>query len=91
MKTPNILLHKTRELNLFRNDSIALFRAINTCAFLDEIINNNSFSSYFQPVKFFRFVIAKSVRYGLSIDENFIKNLKTVIEGRNVSYFIKLS
>ena len=91
MKTPDILLHKTRELNLFRNDSIALFRAINTCDFLDEIISNNSFSSDFQPVKFFRFVIAKSVKDGLFIDENFIKNLKTAIEGRNVSDFIELT
>lgn len=91
MKIPDIILHKTRELNLFRNDSKALFRAINTCNFLDEIIINNSFSSDFQPVKFFRFVIAKSVKDGLSIDENFIKNLKTAIEGRNVSDFIELS
>ena len=91
MKQPTILLQKAKELHLYRNDSTALFRAINTCDFLDEIISNNTFSSDFQPVKFFRFVIAKSVKDGLSIDENFIKNLKTAIEGRNVSDFIELS
>ena len=77
MNKQNTLLQKAKELHLFRNDSKALFKAINTCDFLDEIINNNSFSSDFQPVKFFRFVIAKSVKDGLTIDENFIKNLKT--------------
>ena len=72
MKQPTILLQKAKELHLYRNDSTALFRAINTCDFLGEIISNNTFSSDFQPVKFFRFVIAKSVKDGLSIDENFI-------------------
>ena len=91
MNKQNTLLQKAKELHLFRNDSKALFKAINTCDFLDEIINNNSFSSDFQPVKFFRFVIAKSVKDGLTIDENFIKNLKTAIEARNVSDFIELS
>jgi len=54
MDTEIKLLQKAKELHLYRNDSTALFRAINTCDFLDEIISKNTFSSDFQPCTFLK-------------------------------------
>ena len=91
MNTTDILIKRATRLNQFRNDSKALFDAINNCSFLGEIILNNTFSSDFQPVKFLRLVVATSVKEGKKIDTNFIDKLKAAIENRDVSDYIVLN
>ena len=91
MNNESVLIDLSKKLNALRKDENLLLKAVNSCSYIDEIINNNKFNSVFQPVKFFRLLTAMHIRNNGKVDISFINELKAAIENRDVSSYIDLN
>ncbi len=87
------LIERATFLNKLKSNNQNLYDWINNSLSFDSLqsVINKYEPHYFGPVNLLRFLIAKEIEKGTSIDSGLIELLKEVIESRNISDYYELN